>query len=37
MTYALVLFAGMTAIGGLFVLYDWIASRIDRKREHGRT
>jgi hypothetical protein len=33
-TNALLLFGGMVAIGGLFVLYDWIATRIDRRREH---
>lgn len=33
-TNALLLFGGMVAIGGLFVLYDWIATRIDRRRQH---
>jgi hypothetical protein len=37
MTEAVWLFAGMTAVGSLFLVYDLIASHIDRKRQQRRS
>lgn len=36
MKNAMLLFGGLVAASWMFVLYDWVASRVDRKKEHGR-
>jgi uncharacterized metal-binding protein len=36
MRNAILLFAGLVAASWLFVLYDWLTRRPDRKSQHGR-
>ena len=34
MKNAMLLFGGLVAASWMFVLYDWIATSIDRRRQH---
>ena len=34
MKNAMLLFGGLVAASWMFVFYDWVARRIDRRRQH---